>query len=700
VSQPEASNSGSQLAKVEPEVKVPGDKWAEFGRPLLWNGVVRIAFGGILVMMALVGVVVIAVRANAVSKSVQEGDKQPPLSDPAKAKAKDIGFPKNEVDLAAQQKALAAQQQALASGMEICLPVPILLGAVIAGLGFAIHGLKLVLQPVYVPAGAPGKINGTKDVELLMGKLDKDDLYLGTYKVPTSLFSLVINAIAPKFSFLTPPMHKITGASTVLIMEILASSLTLCCVAAPGGWGSLLIPASLLAAIPILAATVMLSSPRRPPSPEIVAPPLLTRPDAGNPIVFFKRLADGGLLAAKAADGGKPRMLSSNSDERGKAVTFNQFDWQICLETEPVLVKGNAQFATAAFVLEGAAVAFGFVGALLTLVMPVEGFWGLKLAGGVQLLLAYWFMRLAYTLRNIFRWQSDLFSITANGTRTEQFFGGDQAGFKIRRIQSEMHLSVLGTRVISECTDPGVWCADPKYVDNRKGLAHLKSALTTDRYLIETCVDDEFRAKIESILDMLNSFEDSEGQQVRAESEESAGVKKMREGEKNRRQEEMMLQQKLMLQQQMQMMIFGKVLEKMTPEQAQQLLLQGGVLPTEDQAPQQTALAALPAPQQPDASAAPPEVKQPPKSASPTLPAPAVPAASVTNGLAPEIEKHLRNAYSAYFRTFLSPGDTASNRAAKLDVIKSLVRQFKVSKHEFQAIEKEVRRELGIKGQG
>ena len=143
----------------------------------------------------------------------------------------------------------------------------------------------------------------------------------------------------------------------------------------------------------------------------------------------------------------------------------------------------------------------------------------------------------------------------------------------------------------------------------------------------------------------------------------------------NREQKKMMMQ----MQQQMQMMLSGKALDKMTPEQLQQMMLHGGALNAHQ----------LPQPATPMISQVPqPQVLSvvPAATAQPT-------SVHATDHLSQEVEKLIRDAYRACF----TPGQADASQAANSELLKSLIHQFRVSPDKQRALQKQALAEMGGK---
>jgi hypothetical protein len=102
-------------------------------------------------------------------------------------------------------------------------------------------------------------------------------------------------------------------------------------------------------------------------------------------------------------------------------------------------------------------------------------------------------------LHEVFRFESDIVAISLTGTYTVSGIGlGDGRGGQLysqrSSLQSDTHVSVLGARLLTECSP----------IDGR-------SALEAPRAVLDSAVDPEFERRIEHVLAGMREFEDTAG---------------------------------------------------------------------------------------------------------------------------------------------------------------------------------------------
>ena len=540
----------------------------------------------------------------------------------------------------------------------------------------AVRGLMLYLQPFAWPAGAPEGINGQKSkVHELLGMLPSDNSFLGTYRLPTGFWELIVRAVAPHFSYQTPATRGLirgVGRGIGTVVACVVVGLILASNNAPGAGIILALGGISLAGIRlfVLYRTV----PDLPPGNPQVVDRRLRLTQSGNPAALFR--AAHIELFDPIRDGdtdGRLYEVETDSGDRRKLTTFKG---TIAFESKPFREPSNPEHVKAAGLLEFAAVATALFGVVVFLfAKPTPENMPFKFAGMVIAGFSGSLMWTAFYLRNTFRFRSDLFAVTFDGTVQSQRAGGEGAGFgEIDRVKSDIHIRIVGTRVLSECTLSRYDLPGGKgKTANVKALQATWSALTSPRYLVRTAVDARFQAKLDHMIQALEGFQDTEGD-VMGANEDSAGAVKAIQSKMLREQEQEMFKQRLMLQAQVQNQILAKALEGKTPAEALQMLSQvGGIQSPQFGTPGPPPLIAagrpLPAP--------PPVVPVPPPG---------------VKGMTPQVEKMLADA----LRVAYSPTQSKDAKELARQMIDRLKKAHGLHSPEMREVANRVRAELGL----
>jgi hypothetical protein len=525
--------------------------------------------------------------------------------------------------------------------------LPAVLGGGITAGFFLYYGLKFWLQPFYWPVGSPAGIKGHyRDVLPILRPLRQDPLYLGTYQLPQGLSQLLTRFFLPQYTYLTPPVSPLftwvgrwAAMLLVAIPVLVVAAGSSASVAAP-----LTVAAGLVGAVAVQVVALQACKPWVPRPPQ-VEERRQTLTKAGNPQALVDAMHFRDLEAVRGGD--INNRMHVRSDDTGGTKASIQFAAEIALETKPILLPQSSSLPRAAMVLEYTGVAFGWLGWAIVLLSPVTAaFLPLKLAGAVPIGIGWTFLRMAYCLRNTFRFRSDLFSIVLQGTMQRQRAGGEGAGYgTIERWKSEIHVTVLATRVLTECRVPGLWArAHPKEPANVIALKDARQALNSPRYILETQPDDEFQENLAYVMRKLMDYRDTAGD-VMGANEESEGARVMIEAKQERQRQKMVLKHQLRLQEQ----IHGKMLDNLSPDQLTQMGLGG--------TPSKSAL--------PD-----------------SLPKPGT--------MSPTAEKLIRTALRAYF----APGSTPEAKDANRNMIEEIARQYGIPEEQLRLLAQQVKAEM------
>ena len=334
----------------------------------------------------------------------------------------------------------------------------------------------------------------------------------------------------PQYTFLTPPVRPLfswVGRWAALLV-----------VAMPLLFGAMI--QSRILILPLMVVIVLLGGAvavqvvaLQTCKPWVPQPPRVeerkeTLTKAGNPQVLFDALRFRDLDAIRGGDANN--RLTAHSNDTGGARASIQFEGVIALESQPMALPMSSSLPQAAAVLEYAGIAFGLLGWALALLVPMTApeMLPLKLAGAIPIGIGWTFFHMAYCLRNTFHFRSDLFGICFRGTMQRQTAGGEGAGYgTVERWKREIHVSVLATRVLTECTVPELWDQPlPKERVHEVALKDARGALQAPRHILDTQLDQQFQENLAYVLKKLVDYRDTEGAVMGAD-EESEGAGQM-----------------------------------------------------------------------------------------------------------------------------------------------------------------------------
>jgi hypothetical protein len=418
--------------------------------------------------------------------------------------------------------------------------VPTAAFALIVTLGLLYRGAIATLA-FFVQAGAPASLRDPARAvpTLLIGRTID-----GTYVRPTTLVQLLLARLFPRFVYLTPPHHPLMRGFVLPVVLLLAALVFWLVTGWFPGWLLL----AVLLALGAATAAMLLSAGNLPRVDVYEGRLRLT--EAGNPADLFIQVQT---RLATLREGTFPnRVLMQEPPKVGVLAQTNQFEADILMETQPLPITGKQRLPVNALVLDLAGVVLGVLGWALVLfrsatplasaaadapkVRPGKlegevvalrdandggddvGFWPRNAAyllglisGLLTLELSRRFFRMAYCLYNTFRFRSDLLWVRFSGTYMASKIGvGDGRGGQFfshkDRVQSDVTVTMYGTRLISECTPPQAGQA----------LEHVspvlwpsETALSSPRYIVEALRDVQLQQRLALLLDALRTFRDS-----------------------------------------------------------------------------------------------------------------------------------------------------------------------------------------------
>lgn len=452
--------------------------------------------------------------------------------------------------------------------------------AVAAGGAAAIRGLMLYLQPFAIPSGAPEGIGGVrKEVGSLLERLAVDDSYLGTYRLPTGLWELIATTLAPQFTNNTP--------ATRSLLHLVGRGLSAAVASIVIGF-TLMVNGQILAGFLLAVGALAVAGIRLLVLYKAVPDKLPGRPDvtllrgddlrlteAGNPIALVQNTVR---ITAPMRNGDESR-LSQNGPDRLDRLSYASFQGDVAFESRPVIQPPRPEYLAAAQYLEYASAAICLFGlAIFVLTPPSESAAGIKFVGLAIPGLCIAMMRTAFSLRNTFRFKSDLIAVWFKGNYQYQKGGlNGQRSAEVELVKSDITTVVAGARVLSECT-PGFheyFSPDPERA-NVQALNFVWSSLKSPRYIVRTVPDPEFRTRMQSLCDSIKQYREVFRDVIGVNLDSHEAQRIVRENVLQDQQNDLFRQQ-LLMQAQMQNQILAKALEGMAPQQAAQMLAQGGL---------------------------------------------------------------------------------------------------------------------------
>jgi hypothetical protein len=384
-----------------------------------------------------------------------------------------------------------------------------------------IQALKALLS-FFVPAGAPAGIRhgGHALRDLLLHRTIAD-----TYDRPGILQAL-LHQFSGRFTFLLPPQRQLTRSLGRRLWQpiVLVPLLVLAAMGLVSWVLPLLIALVLFFDLVagLLAVSVAVAQAPRTDVHESSS----QLHDAGNPIdLYHDALAGIGHLREGQFQN---RLYVQEPPEVGVRAGSNRFEAQILVETQPIPLVNPSGVPWDAWIMDAAGVLLGWAGWGLWACLPAfttpadvavaicSGF--LFIALGRRCLAS------AYRLHNTFRFRSDLFWLHFTGSYVTSEVGiGDGRGGKFfskkTRIQSDVHLEVRATRLVSLCTVPSSAEAhELRRLTRENGLEFAEqtyaaeAALDTPRYIVEAHLADvSFQRRLHTLLQQMKSYRDHAG---------------------------------------------------------------------------------------------------------------------------------------------------------------------------------------------
>lgn len=541
--------------------------------------------------------------------------------------------------------------------------------ALVSAAAAGLAGLRLYLQPLVWPAGAPAGILGERRlVGRLLERLNGDVSHLGTYAVPTGLVELLARALAPKFAYNTPATrHLVRLAGYGLISSAVALFLSLSMFGGgyPAAGAFLLLGALGLTGFRayVLYGTV----PDKVPETPVVRPIDQATSDAGNPREFVNQIV---LKTTGLRTGDETRLAFDTKLENDPTGFAGQCKGFVSFETPPVRVRGSSKYLTAARQLEYASAGVALLALAVCALAPTkEQHVSLKVAALLVAAMAAWMAPTAFRLRNTFRFTSDLVAVWISGTyqsRKDLVAAGTSGGLasEAAHVKSMLRVRVLATRVVSECTLGGQVRREGEA--NVAALESMWSALTAPRYIVRAEPDEAFEERIAALVADVLSYRDVYRDDDAAQSE----AKKQDNAQTFLQQE--LVKHQLAAREQ----IVAKALAGLTPEQALQMLATGGGLPG----------LALPGTGAPQLAPVPVTVVPPPA----PPPAPPASAPGAPAPLTPAVEKMIVDALKLY----LDPNQTEAARAVAKQMLDNIKKAHNLRSAQLNELANKVRAEL------
>jgi predicted Zn finger-like uncharacterized protein len=443
---------------------------------------------------------------------------------------------------------------------------------------FLVRGLLLLLQPLFWPPSAPRGILGHyRDIQPLLQRLPNDRSYLGTYTQPHGLFQLLTRLVLPQYNYLTPPIRPLfrnAGAWALALLLSLPVGVALMSIGFVSA--ALILPTTLLAALSAQIVALHRCRPRVPRMPQVEAVKLPTLTAAGNPKALVDSIVERELYGLR--DGDTNRRYHHFARDTGGRQRVTEFEGQIALESLPQTVPLSDGTSSAATLLDWAGVAVSSIGgALLVFAPPAADHLITKLLALVPIAVGCLLLKSAYALRMTFRFRSTLMGVRFKGTIHGQRAGGEGAGFgTIERFHSELHVTITATGVLTECT--AAWRTSQlpdEEGDAETAVRRARSALASPRYILEATLDEGVRAKVQKLAQVLQDYRDSHGEVMGAD-EESEGARAAIDAKLAREKQKILLEHQLRIQAHMQKQLLGKVLKDMTPDQLKQIATTAG----------------------------------------------------------------------------------------------------------------------------
>jgi hypothetical protein len=341
---------------------------------------------------------------------------------------------------------------------------------------------------------------------------------INTYSTPQGILASITHHIWPELTFLTPPNKSLRDG---LIRQVaLALVATISFLLAPlFGYTSILFFLVAMIALGIRylalqAAVVPLKDSE--PSIEVFESTEHIH-QAGNPVDFFLRLEN---LFQTFRDRGFPnRVFALNAPEARNMATSNKCDAFIFLETQPIPLSGVRNGTRTVQILELGGVILKSIGfALLLLSVPILISFKVDFLYAVfSAITAFesgWnFRALAHSLACSFRFRSDIFRVSITGSYTIQeiSLGGSDhlVSTKGQVIKSDLMATIMGTRLISECSLPSY-----SYRHVLAGNSNLvrKVIEKSPRHILSCELDEGYTERLALLIDFLRNYRDKTDQ--------------------------------------------------------------------------------------------------------------------------------------------------------------------------------------------
>jgi hypothetical protein len=379
----------------------------------------------------------------------------------------------------------------------------------VAVLGHGFVGLRALVS-FTVQAGAPALIHKAAHAvpQLLLHRTISD-----TYERPVKFLEQLIFHFLPQYIYLTPANRRVLTGIRGLLLTLLAGGVALVFLGPAGTW--LLVPP--LLALVARAAALHASTPEIPRCEDVCEQAHhLTR--AGDPIGLFHHTRM--VLETFREKDFQNRVLLSQLPQVGANAASNRTEADLAIETQPLPLappRGprNAQIMDLAGVVLGL-LAWGLFLSLWGVPYADPRVWVAGfLAAGLALLCALGCFRIAFGLHNTFRFRSDLYWLSFEGSYHVLKLGptGGHGTLSAVRdcFQSDLRLFARGVRVVTECTAP---YGSMRSWEKGAGLAG-DLALRTPRYVVATDPDREFRGRLGYLIQELDAYRD-EGGKLRA----------------------------------------------------------------------------------------------------------------------------------------------------------------------------------------
>lgn len=382
-------------------------------------------------------------------------------------------------------------------GTFVLIRAGLILGGLLA-LRYFYLGAKGALS-FFVPGHVPRGIGSSTQVleEIFLRRAISN-----TYQRPSNIFQLLLHAVYPQSTFLTPP-HRPLFRSLLWALLPLVASILLWIALEQDQWPLLLISLTALAG---LIAAIVASTPRVPLVEVHEGREKLL--EAGNPIDLFHHIE---MAFENFRQQPWPnRELRQVKPEVGVHSTTNRFEAELQLETQPIPVAGSGSTARNGAVLSFSGALLAAVGLGLLLFNSNDLYWPGIVGGGMGMILGWRLLSVASGLHSTFRFQSLVFWLQFSGSYTTGSIGigsGHQGTLKSQRdrIQSDINVRLWVTQLITESAMPE--CSQGS--NDLVPLGHCADrALTSDRYVVEALVDSDCQQKLEILMRQLREYRD------------------------------------------------------------------------------------------------------------------------------------------------------------------------------------------------